>query len=103
MEETKHLQIVGSPRSRNVTWQDPFISAKEVGTTTGIEFLEKVVNGALPSPPIAELLGFRLVRVEPGFAEFEFEPGECHYNPIGVVHGGMAGMLLDSAMGCCVQ
>jgi uncharacterized protein (TIGR00369 family) len=34
---------------------------------------------------------------------FEFEPAEFHYNPIGVVHGAMAGMLLDSTMGCSVQ
>lgn len=29
--------------------------------------------------------------------------GEHHYNPIGVVHGGLAMTLLDSAMGCCVH
>jgi uncharacterized protein (TIGR00369 family) len=103
MKENEHSHGVSDARSRHVTWQDPFISAKEVGTTTGLEFLQKVVSGELPSPPIAELLGFKLVRVESGFAEFEFEPSECHYNPIGVVHGGMAGVLLDSAMGCCVQ
>jgi uncharacterized protein (TIGR00369 family) len=26
-----------------------------------------------------------------------------HYNPIGLVHGGFAATLLDSAMGCAVQ
>ena len=34
---------------------------------------------------------------------FEVLPGEPHYNPIGVVHGGVAMTLLDSAMGCAVQ
>ena len=34
---------------------------------------------------------------------FEVLPGEQHYNPIGVVHGGLAMTLLDSAMGCAVQ
>jgi len=34
---------------------------------------------------------------------FECEPGEQHYNPIGVVHGGLAMTLLDSAMGCSVH
>ena len=53
--------------------------------------------------PIAQLLGFKLVEVEPGHAVFECVPGEQHYNPIGVVHGGLAMTLLDSAMGCCVQ
>ncbi|HEX5705724.1 MAG TPA: PaaI family thioesterase, partial [Pyrinomonadaceae bacterium] len=30
-------------------------------------------------------------------------PEEYHYNPIGVVHGGLAATLLDSAMGCAVH
>ena len=30
------------------------------------------------------------VEVEPGHAVFECTPGEQHYNPIGVVHGGLA-------------
>ncbi len=34
---------------------------------------------------------------------FGAHPGEQHYNPIGVVHGGHAATLLDSAMGCAVQ
>ena len=34
---------------------------------------------------------------------FAVTPAEYHYNPIGVVHGGLAATLLDSAMGCAVQ
>ena len=34
---------------------------------------------------------------------FAVEPAKYHYNPIGVVHGGLAATLLDSAMGCAVQ
>jgi len=34
---------------------------------------------------------------------FVGEPGEHLYNPIGVVHGGFAMTLLDSAMGCAVH
>ena len=90
-------------RTRTVTWQDPMITARLAGTASGLELLQRMVRGELPSPPIAELLGFRLVRVESGFAVFEIEPREFHYNPIGVVHGGVAGTLLDSAMGCSVH
>jgi uncharacterized protein (TIGR00369 family) len=90
-------------RSRTVTWQDPFILANLGGTASGLELLQRMVRGELPPPPIAELLGFRLVQVEPGFACFEIEPAEYHYNPIGVVHGGVAGIMLDSAMGCSVH
>lgn len=93
----------GGSRIRTVAWRDPSISAKQAGGVSGIEFLRRIVSGEIPGPPIAELLGFRLAQVEPGFAVFEFEPAEYHYNPIGVVHGGVAGTLLDSAMGCSVQ
>jgi uncharacterized protein (TIGR00369 family) len=34
---------------------------------------------------------------------FAVEPAEYHYNPIGLVHGGLACTLLDSAMGCAVH
>ena len=45
----------------------------------------------------------RLAEVERGRAVFEVTPAEQHYNPIGVVHGGLAMTLLDSAMACAVQ
>ena len=70
---------------------------------SGLEHLEAIRDGAIPPPPIAELMGFDLVEVGRGRATFAVEPGEKHYNPIGVVHGGLAATLLDSAMGCAVQ
>jgi uncharacterized protein (TIGR00369 family) len=90
-------------RSVEVTWQDPLELAKAARSMAGIEFLRAMRDGKLPPPPIATLLGFTLVEVEPGRAVFEITPGERHYNPIGVVHGGLAMTLLDSAMGCSVQ
>src|SRR4029078_7222846 len=38
-----------------------------------------------------------------GRATFEGTPGEQHYNPIGVVHGGYVATLLDSARGGAVE
>ena len=90
-------------RSLAVSWEDPQALAAAARALPGIEFLRAIRDGRLPPPPIAQLLGFRLVEVEPGRAVFEVTPGEQHYNPIGVVHGGLAMTLLDSAMGCCVQ
>lgn len=70
---------------------------------SGLEHLEAIRDGRIPPPPIAELMGFDLVEVGQGRATFAVEPGVQHYNPIGVVHGGLAATLLDSAMGCAVQ
>ena len=90
-------------RTVTVEWSDPAALAAAGRSMQGIEFLRAIRDGRLPPPPIAQLLGFSLVEVEPGHAVFEFTPGERHYNPIGVVHGGLAMTLLDSAMGCCVH
>jgi len=67
--------------------------------TSGLELMQLMAAGELPPPPIAQTLGFRLVEAERGRAVFECEPAEYHYNPIGVVHAGLAMTLMDSAMG----
>jgi uncharacterized protein (TIGR00369 family) len=90
-------------RSRTYTWEDPMPSAEAGRSMSGIEYLRAIRDGRIPAPPFALTLDMRLVEVEEGHALFECEPAEYHYNPIGVVHGGLAATLLDSAMGCAVQ
>jgi len=41
--------------------------------------------------------------VDEGHVVFFGQPGEEHYNPIGVVHGGYASTLLDTVLGCAVH
>ncbi|MEA2930491.1 MAG: hypothetical protein QOG38_2919 [Hyphomicrobiales bacterium] len=69
----------------------------------GLSFLKGIIDGKIPAPPIAETLGFDLVSAEKGTATFEVVPELKHYNPIGVVHGGLAMTVLDSALGCAVM
>ena len=90
-------------RTLEVRWEDPVQLANTARTMAGIDFLRAMRDGKVPHPPICAVLDYRLVEVEPGHAVFEISPGEQHYNPIGVVHGGIAMTLLDSAMGCAVQ
>jgi len=91
-------------RSFTTTWEDP-LAAFEAGRKfqRAIDYLRAIRDGKLPAPPIAKLLGMDLVEVEEGRAVFQLTPAEQHYNPIGVVHGGLAFTMLDSAMGCTVQ
>jgi uncharacterized protein (TIGR00369 family) len=86
-------------RTRTYSWDDPFALRDELATRSGLELMQHMASGDLPPPPIAKTLGFRLVEAERGHAVFECEPAEFHYNPIGVVHAGLAMTLMDSAMG----
>jgi uncharacterized protein (TIGR00369 family) len=90
-------------RSREITWQDPIPAAAAGATMAGLDYIEAIMAGELPPPPIAVLMRIAPVEVAEGRATFEGEPGEEHYNPIGVVHGGYASTVLDSAMGCAVH
>lgn len=90
-------------RARTVTWEDPLISARAGASLSGIDYLKAIEQGKLPPPPIALLLGFDIAEVEEGRVVFTAETGEHQYNPIGVVHGGVAATLLDSVMGCAVH
>jgi uncharacterized protein (TIGR00369 family) len=53
--------------------------------------------------PIGRLIGMEVDELDVGRAVFSLVPGEHHYNPIGIVHGGIAATMLDSAMGCAVH
>jgi uncharacterized protein (TIGR00369 family) len=90
-------------RSRTLAWEDPVATAAVGATMAGIDYMRAVVAGELPAPPIAVTMRLRPIELEEGRCVFEGEPGEEHYNPIGVVHGGYAATLLDSALGCAVH
>ncbi|HEY0222954.1 MAG TPA: PaaI family thioesterase [Pseudolabrys sp.] len=68
----------------------------------GLAFLQAIVAGTLPQPPIAETMGFHLVEAVANRVAFEGVPEFRHYNPIGTVHGGFAATLLDSALACAI-
>jgi uncharacterized protein (TIGR00369 family) len=91
------------PRARTYSWDDPAISAAAAREQDGAAFLQAILDGSLPAPPIARALDFAPVSVQPGTVVFEFTPAEFHYNPIGSVHGGMISTLCDSACACAVQ
>ena len=90
-------------RTRTITWDDPVALAKAAAGLSGLEYLHKIISGELPPPPIGLLMDFRIAEIGEGRAVFVVTPAEYHYNPIGVVHGGLALTLLDSCMSCSIQ
>jgi uncharacterized protein (TIGR00369 family) len=69
----------------------------------GLTFLQGLIAGKYPPPPITNTLGFTLSEVEYGRALFTGVPSFAYYNPINVVHGGWTATLLDSALGCSIH
>ena len=55
--------------------------------------------GKAPWPPVAKLLGWTPVEVEPGSVVIAYEAREEFYNPHGFVQGGILAAMLDDAMG----
>jgi uncharacterized protein (TIGR00369 family) len=92
-----------SDRTRTITWADPLEMAATIAELSGLERMRRVISGQLAAPPIAHLMNIRLVEADEGRVVFEGRPEEYHYNPIGMVHGGFAATILDSAMGCAVH
>jgi uncharacterized protein (TIGR00369 family) len=84
--------------------REPGLADPQRGASmSGLAFLQGLVAGEIPDPPIARTLDFFLLEVEPGRAVFQGMPGLAHYNPIATVHGGWHATLLDSAMACAIH
>jgi len=94
---------MSDPRERTVRWEDPALALESARGRSGLEVLRAIVAGELPPPPMARLLGFDIVEAKEGRVVFAATPGEHVYNPLGLVHGGFACTLLDSAMGCSIH
>ena len=75
---------------------------EENSHASGLQQLQAWLS-ANRQPPIGNTLKFNLVEVSEGRAVFAGTPGTHVYNPSGVVHGGYAAALLDSACGCAVH
>jgi uncharacterized protein (TIGR00369 family) len=57
------------------------------------------MEGRIPPPPVAELVGMRLTAMGPGRATFELDAEHRHSSPLGTLQGGVLCVLADAAMG----
>lgn len=90
-------------RKRTFSWDNPKVTARDGATISGLDYLKAIKAGEQSPPPVAMLMGYRIADVDEGFAAFELDPGEYHYNPFSTVHGGVLSTLLDSAMTASVM
>lgn len=90
-------------RSFSLAWPDPVPNRQAIASMAGIDYIRAIQSGELEPAPFARLLDLAIPFAEPGRVTFSFTPTELWENPMGTLHGGVIGTLLDSAMGMAVQ
>ncbi|NNK85441.1 MAG: PaaI family thioesterase [Desulfobacterales bacterium] len=85
-------------RKRTISWDDPNASARNATSISGLDYLKGIKDGRISPPPIAMLVGYKILIVDKGYAVYELDPEEYHYNPFVTVHGGIISTLLDTTM-----
>ena len=90
-------------RIRHARGPEDLLPRAQAAGMTGLAILRGMIEGRHAMAPMAGLMGVELVAADEGTATFRGTPRFDHVNPMGTVHGGWYGALLDSAMGCAVM
>ena len=59
------------------------VPLEQVRAMDGLSLFRDLLEGRLPAPPIAKVLGFQVAEVERGRVVFTYTPVFDHYNPLG--------------------
>ena len=79
------------------------LSMEEILEISGLDMMEGILKGIYPAAPIANILNYKVHTVEKGRVVFRGTPNLESRNPMGTLHGGWYGTILDSAMACAVM
>ena len=96
-EEAKAMAIYAAGSGEGVASRD------QIAGKTGLEMMNAILQGELPSAPIGKSMNFCLIHLEEGQTIFQGTPKPAFFNPLGTIHGGWIATLLDSALGCAVH
>ena len=70
---------------------------------SGLEFLNHIKDGTLPSSPMAHTIPMRVIEVEAGKVAYEVRPDERHLNTLGGIHGGFYATVIDTITGGAIH
>lgn len=75
----------------------------DIASLTGKQQIDGIIDETLPAPSMAQAMTHWIHATKDGEVEFRGMPSADVLNPAGIVHGGWAMTLLDSAMGCAIH
>ena len=64
-----------------------------------MQYYQGMVDGTVPHPPIADLIGFKVVEAGKGKIVIELVCSDKMTNSVGAVQGGITSTIADAAMG----
>ena len=67
------MSDTSSNRTRTISWEDPRAAAEAGRGLSGLEYLQKMIAGEIPRPPISALMNFGLTELSEGHAVFTVE------------------------------
>jgi uncharacterized protein (TIGR00369 family) len=102
-EETLQAWLAREAEVRATQLPPGVASIDEIRQRTGLELLQGLMSGDMPSVAMGHSLDFLLVEASAGRAVFQGMPSDKFLNPMGTLHGGWFSSLLDSALACAVQ
>ena len=79
------------------------LSMAKILEIPGLEMMQGILKGIYPAAPIAKILNYKVHAVKKGKVVFRGTPNLDSRNPMGTIHGGWYGTILDSAMACAVM
>ena len=79
------------------------LSMAEILEIPGLDMMKGILEGIYPAAPIAKILNYKVHAVKKGKVVFRGAPNLDSRNPMGTIHGGWYGTILDSAMACAVM
>ena len=79
------------------------LTMEEILEISGLDMMVGILKGIYPAAPIANILNYKVHAVKKGRVVFRGTPNLESRNPMGTLHGGWYGTILDSAMACAVM
>jgi uncharacterized protein (TIGR00369 family) len=104
MTQTQPDLSAWQTETREVTWATPGQGDYDaLLALDGLGQLKAIEAGLMPPPPVMSTIDVCGFEAEAGRVTVQMRAQSFHYNPLGMVHGGMIATLLDTAAACAVH